>query len=95
MDDLIEGFVRLMNQDELTGPINIGNPGEFTMLELADKVLAKVGGSSKLVFEPLPGDDPQQRQPDITLAKKHLGWEPTISLDEGLDRTIAYFKTVV
>jgi len=95
VDDLIEGFVRLMNQDELTGPINIGNPGEFTMLELADKVLAKVGGSSKLVFEPLPGDDPQQRQPDITLAKKHLGWEPTISLDEGLDRTIAYFKTVV
>jgi len=95
VDDLIEGFVRLMNQDEVTGPINIGNPGEFTMLELADKVLAKVGGSSKLVFEPLPGDDPQQRQPDITLAKKHLGWEPTISLDEGLDRTIAYFKTVV
>ena len=95
VDDLIEGFVRLMNQDEVTGPINIGNPGEFTMLELADKVISKVGGSSKLVYEPLPGDDPQQRQPDITLAKKHLGWEPTVSLDEGLDRTIAYFKTVV
>jgi UDP-glucuronate decarboxylase len=84
-----------MNQDEVTGPINMGNPGEFTMLELADKILAKVGGSSKLVFEPLPGDDPRQRKPDITLAKKHLDWEPKVGLDDGLDRAIAYFRTVV
>ena len=95
VDDLIEGFVRLMNQDETTGPINIGNPGEFTMLELAEKVMAKVGGPSKLVFQELPGDDPRQRKPDITLAKDKLGWQPSIDLDTGLDRTIAYFKTVI
>lgn len=93
VDDLIEGFVRLMNHPSQTGPVNIGNPGEFTMLELAEKVLEKVGGSSKLTFHPLPGDDPLQRQPDITLARKDLGWEPTIDLSEGLDRTIEYFKT--
>jgi len=95
VDDLIEGFCRLMNQDQVTGPINIGNPNEFTMLELAEKVIAKVGGSTKLTFHPLPGDDPKQRQPDITLAKKHLDWQPTISLDEGLDRTIAYFRELL
>ena len=95
VDDLIEGFVRLMNQDETTGPINIGNPGEFTMLELAEKVMAKVGGPSKLVFQELPGDDPRQRKPDITLAKNKLNWQPSIDLDIGLDRTIAYFKTVI
>ncbi|MEM6916282.1 MAG: UDP-glucuronic acid decarboxylase family protein [Verrucomicrobiota bacterium] len=93
VDDLIEGFVRLMNHPTLTGPVNIGNPGEFTMLELAEKVLEKVGGSSKLTFHPRPGDDPLQRQPDITVAKEELGWEPTIDLSEGLDRTIEYFKT--
>lgn len=92
VDDLIEGFLRLMNQDEVTGPINIGNPGEFTMLELAEKVIQKVGGKTKLTFHPLPGDDPKQRQPDITLAKTHLDWQPTVSLDEGLDRTIEYFR---
>ncbi len=95
VDDLIEGFVRLMNQDQVTGPINIGNPNEFTMLELAEKVIAKVGGSTKLTYHPLPGDDPKQRQPDITLAKKHLDWQPTVSLDEGLDRTIAYFRELL
>lgn len=94
VDDLIEGFVRLMNQDEVTGPINMGNPREFTMLELAEKVIQKVGNKSKLVFQDLPGDDPKQRKPDISLAKKHLDWEPKVSLDEGLDRAIAYFKTV-
>jgi UDP-glucuronate decarboxylase len=73
----------------------MGNPSEFTMLELADQVLAKVGGSSQLVFEPLPGDDPKQRKPDITLAKKHLDWEPQVSLTDGLDRAIAYFRSVV
>lgn len=91
-DDLIEGFLRLMEHDSLTGPVNIGNPGEFTMLELAEKVLQKVGGASKLTFMPLPADDPLQRKPDISLAKKELGWEPTIDLDEGLDRTIDYFR---
>ncbi|MFC5050663.1 UDP-glucuronic acid decarboxylase family protein [Rubritalea spongiae] len=95
VDDLIEGFVRLMNQDEVTGPINMGNPGEFTMLELAEKVIEKVGGKSKLTFHPLPGDDPKQRQPDLTLAKKHLDWEPKVSLDDGLDKTIAYFREMV
>jgi UDP-glucuronate decarboxylase len=95
VDDLIEGFVRLMNQDQVTGPINIGNPNEFTMLELAEKVIAKVGGSTKLTYHPLPSDDPKQRQPDITLAKKHLDWQPTISLDEGLDRTITYFRELL
>lgn len=95
VDDLIEGLVRLMNQDEVIGPINIGNPGELTMLELADKVLTKVGGSSKLVYEPLPGDDPQQRQPEISLAQKHLGWEPAITLDESREMTIDYFRKVV
>ena len=95
VDDLIEGFVRLMESDGVTGPINIGNPGEFTMLQLAELVVKKIGGSSKITYHPLPADDPKQRCPDITLAKKHLGWEPKISLDEGLDRTIAYFKTVV
>ena len=95
VDDLIEGFLRLMNQDEVVGPINIGNPGEFTMLELAEKVIAKVGGKTKLSFHPLPGDDPKQRKPDITLAQKHLDWRPTISLDEGLDRTIEYFRNTI
>jgi Nucleoside-diphosphate-sugar epimerases len=93
VDDLIEGFVRLMNQNEVTGPINIGNPGEFTMLQLAELTLKLTGSKSKIVHRPLPGDDPKQRRPDITLAKKHLGWEPSIPLEEGLKRTIAYFKT--
>lgn len=96
VDDLIEGFVRLMNQNEVTGPINIGNPGEFTMLQLAELTLQLTGSKSKIVHRPLPGDDPKQRRPDITLAKKHLGnWEPAIPLEEGLKRTIAYFKTQV
>ncbi len=94
VDDLIEGFLRLMAQTETVGPVNIGNPGEFTMLELAELVLKKVGGSSNITFLPLPADDPKQRRPDITLAQKHLKWEPKIPLDEGIDRTIAYFKTV-
>ncbi|HEY1082601.1 MAG TPA: UDP-glucuronic acid decarboxylase family protein [Prosthecobacter sp.] len=95
VDDLIEGFVRLMEADNMTGPVNIGNPGEFTMLELAELVLQKVGGSSKITFHPLPSDDPKQRQPDITLAKSQLGWEPKVPLTDGLDRTIEYFRKVV
>jgi len=92
-DDLIEGFVRMMASDKgVTGPINIGNPGEFTMIELAQAILKQVGGQSKLVFKPLPQDDPKQRRPDITLAKHHLNWEPKINLDAGLEKTIAYFK---
>lgn len=92
VDDLIEGFLRLMEQTAIVGPVNIGNPGEFTMLELAELVLKKVGGPSKIIHKPLPADDPKQRQPDIALAKQALGWEPRIPLSEGLDRTIAYFR---
>jgi UDP-glucuronate decarboxylase len=92
-DDLIEGFVRMMGSDKgVTGPINMGNPGEFTMIELATAILKQVGGQSKLVFKPLPQDDPKQRRPDITLAKQHLDWEPKINLEAGLEKTIAYFK---
>ena len=96
VDDLIEGFIRLMNQDAVTGPINIGNPGEFTMLQLAELTLKLTGSTSKIVHRPLPGDDPKQRRPDITLAQKHLNnWGPTVALEEGLGRTIAYFRTQV
>jgi UDP-glucuronate decarboxylase len=96
VSDLIDGFVRMMDMTEsLVGPINLGNPNEFTMLELAEKVIAKTGSKSKLRFEPLPQDDPKQRQPEISKAKAQLGWEPKVQLDEGLDSTIAYFRTVV
>ena len=96
VDDLIEGFLRFMAQTETVGPMNCGNPGEFTMRELAELTLNLVGGKSKIVHQPLPADDPKQRRPDITLAKKILGgWEPKVSLEEGLGRTIAYFKTRV
>jgi UDP-glucuronate decarboxylase len=95
VDDLIEGFVRLMNQDKTVGPVNIGNPGEFTMLELADLVLKKVGGKSKITNLPLPSDDPKQRRPDITLAKEVLGWEPKVPLEQGLERTIEYFRQAI
>jgi UDP-glucuronate decarboxylase len=92
VDDLIEGFVRFMAQTETVGPMNIGNPGEFTMMELAELTLKLVGGRSKIVHKPLPADDPRQRQPDITLARRTLGWEPRVPLEEGLRRTIAYFR---
>ena len=92
VDDLIEGFVRLMNQTETVGPVNIGNPNEFTIRELAEEVIAQTGSNSKIVARPLPSDDPKQRQPDITLAKKHLGWEPAVDLREGLAKTIDYFR---
>lgn len=93
--DLIEGFVRLMHQDETIGPMNIGNPGEFTILELAEKVIAQTGSKSKIIHEPLPADDPKQRQPDITEARRVLDWEPNVSLDEGLKPTIEYFDTLL
>ncbi|CAN4275599.1 WcaG Nucleoside-diphosphate-sugar epimerases [Methylophilaceae bacterium] len=96
VDDLIEGFVRVMDTEAgFTGPINLGNPNEFSMLELAEKVLKQVGGSSKLVFHPLPTDDPKQRQPDITLAKNKLSWEPTVQLEDGLKETISYFRKLL
>ncbi len=96
VSDLVDGFVRMMDKtDNLVGPINLGNPNEVTMLELAEKVLSKTGSKSKLRFEPLPQDDPKQRQPEITKAKAELGWEPKVMLDEGLDRTISYFKSVL
>jgi UDP-glucuronate decarboxylase len=96
VDDLIEGMLRLMDSPaDFTGPVNIGNPGEFTMLELAEKVLKLVGGKSKLVFLPLPEDDPKQRQPDITLAKSKLDWEPKVGLEDGLKETIAYFRKLL
>jgi UDP-glucuronate decarboxylase len=96
VDDLIEGFVCLMNTEVgITGPINLGNPSEFTMLELAEKVLKHVGGKSKLTFMPLPADDPKQRKPNIDLAVKELGWKPRVELEEGLEKTIEYFRGVV
>ena len=93
VDDLISAMVAMMNSEKgFTGPVNTGNPGEFTMKELADKILQKVNTSSKIVYRDLPKDDPTQRRPDISLAKEKLGWAPEIALDEGLDKTIAYFK---
>ena len=95
VDDLIEGFVRMMDQDKIIGPVNIGNPGEFTMLELAKEVLDLTGSKSKIVYKPLPGDDPKMRRPNIDLAKSALGWEPTIPLRQGLEKTIVYFEELL
>jgi UDP-glucuronate decarboxylase len=93
VDDLVEAMVRAMNTpDEFTGPVNIGNPREFTMLELAELVLKLTGSKSKLVFKPLPSDDPRQRQPNISLANEAFGWSPTTELEQGLERTVRYFK---
>ena len=93
VDDLIEGLVRMMNtSDEITGPINVGNPNEFTIKQLAETILKMVGGKSKLVLKPLPQDDPKQRQPNITLARETLNWEPQVNLEKGLGETINYFK---
>jgi UDP-glucuronate decarboxylase len=96
VDDLIDGFLKLMDMPaDFAGPVNLGNPGEFTMIELAQKVKAITGSSSPLVHKPLPVDDPKQRQPDITLAREALGWQPTVPLDEGLTKTIAYFDKLL
>jgi UDP-glucuronate decarboxylase len=96
VDDLIEVIVRFMASDaEFTGPVNIGNPGEFTMLDLAEKVISLTGSRSKLVFKPLPSDDPKQRQPDIELAQQMLDWQPKVSLEDGLKETIAHFSKIV
>ena len=96
VDDLIDGLIRMMDSaDDVTGPINIGNPSEFSMKQLAELVVRKVGGPSEISYEPLPADDPRQRQPDISRAKATLGWEPSVPLDQGLDRTIAYFRELL
>lgn len=96
VDDLIEGMVRLMaSPADFTGPCNLGNPGEFTIRQLAEKIVEKTGSKSKLIYQPLPADDPLQRKPAIDLAKEHLGWEPKVMLDEGLDKTIAYFRSII
>ena len=96
VDDLIEGMLRLMDSPaSFTGPVNVGNPSEFTMLELAENVLRLVGGKSKITFHPLPEDDPKQRQPDITLAKEKLGWLPTVQLEDGLKETVIYFRKLL
>lgn len=95
VDDLVEGFLRMMAKDGFTGPVNLGNPGEFTILELAEQVIRKIGSRSKIVHRPLPQDDPLQRRPDISLAETELGWRPTIPLSEGLDRTLSYFRAVL
>ncbi|HNY07908.1 MAG TPA: SDR family oxidoreductase [Bacteroidales bacterium] len=95
VDDLLEGMIRLMNsREDFIGPVNVGNPNEFTIKELAEKVIELTGSKSKLIYQPLPSDDPLQRQPNISLAKKELGWEPKIQLEEGLMKTIEYFKSI-
>ena len=94
-DDLVEGFIRLMEApNEVVGPVNLGNPGEYTIKQLAELTIEMVGNDNKIIYEPLPPDDPTRRQPDITLARKHLDWEPTVSLRDGLSKTIEWFKTI-
>lgn len=95
VDDLLEGFIRLMASENFTGPVNLGNPGEFTVRELAEKTLKMIGSNAEIINLPLPADDPTKRKPDISLAKKELGWEPSIVLDEGLKKTVEYFKSVI
>jgi UDP-glucuronate decarboxylase len=95
VDDLLEGMIRLINHESLVGPVNIGNPGEFTILELAKTVIEKTGSNSKIIYKDLPTDDPLQRKPDIDLAKKKLNWEPKIDLEEGLDKTVHYFRSLM
>jgi UDP-glucuronate decarboxylase len=95
VEDLVDGLIRLMNsQEDVTGPVNLGNPGEFSILELAERVVAATDSVSKIVYRPLPADDPTQRQPDIAQARKLLGWDPAVTLAEGLPRTIEYFRTL-
>jgi len=96
VDDLIDGFIALMDSPpDVAGPVNLGNPGEFTILELAEKVIALTGSQSRVIHRPLPEDDPKQRRPDISVAKAKLGWEPTVSLEAGLKRTIPYFEQLL
>ena len=95
VDDLIDGLIRLMNApDDVTGPVNLGNPHELTIKEIATRIVAMTGSNSQLAFRPMPADDPLQRQPDIALARAALGWEPAVALEAGLERTIAYFRAL-
>jgi UDP-glucuronate decarboxylase len=93
--DLVEALMRMMESEDFTGPVNLGNPGEFTILELASRVITIVGSKSKVIFKPLPEDDPRQRKPDISLAKSKLNWEPQVTLEDGLKETIAYFRRIL
>jgi UDP-glucuronate decarboxylase len=95
VDDLIRGMIAMMEQDQMPGPVNFGNPGEISMLELAERVIGLTASRSRIVFAPLPEDDPRQREPDISLAKATLGWQPRVSLEDGLRETIAYFRQVL
>jgi len=96
VDDMVEGIIRMMNgPDDFVGPVNLGNPGEYSMLELAETILRLTGSTSRLEFQPVPMDDPRRRQPDISLAREKLGWEPVVRLQEGLERTIAYFREIL
>jgi UDP-glucuronate decarboxylase len=96
VDDLVEGIIRMMNsRADFVGPVNMGNPGEFSMLELAERIISLTGSRSRIIYQRLPEDDPKQRQPDITLAKDELSWEPKVSLEDGLKETIRYFKGLV
>jgi len=96
VDDLVDGLIRLMESpDDFIGPVNLGNPNEFTIRELAEQIIALTGSSSEFIYHPLPQDDPRQRQPDIALAKRALGWQPTLELAQGLPRTIAYFRELI
>jgi UDP-glucuronate decarboxylase len=96
VDDLTDGMIRMMNApNDFIGPVNIGNPCEFSILELAEKIIKLSGSRSKIIFEPLPNDDPMQRQPDITMVKDRLGWEPKIDIEEGILKTIEYFKQII
>ncbi|MFP3257456.1 MAG: GDP-mannose 4,6-dehydratase, partial [Candidatus Nanopusillus acidilobi] len=96
IDDMVDGIIKMMNSPKgFTGPVNLGNPGEFSILELAEMILKLTKSKSKIVFKPLPQDDPKQRQPDITLAKSRLNWEPKVNLEYGLKETISYFKEVL
>jgi UDP-glucuronate decarboxylase len=96
VSDLVEGIVRMMDSPKgFTGPVNLGNPTEFTMLELAEMVLKLTGSKSKIVFKPLPADDPRQRKPDISLAKQNLSWQPGVNLEDGLKQTISYFRSTI
>jgi UDP-glucuronate decarboxylase len=96
VDDLVEGMIRMMDTaDDVTGPINLGNPAEISVRALAERVIALTGSASQLVFKPLPQDDPRQRQPDIALAERVLDWRPTTALDDGLTKTIGYFRDLI
>jgi UDP-glucuronate decarboxylase len=96
VDDMVDALIRMMNSPQgLTGPVNVGNPGEYTILELAEKIIDLTGSKSSIVFKPLPQDDPLQRRPDITLAERHLGWRPSTDLSDGLQRTVDYFKEFI